>query len=83
MEIMRFVVLVKLNVVESGIYKEVSVIKNEIFYFIDYSDWNSVKLYINYKKFSIFDIFYYLYIFNVCYRKMIFIILCVGNGFYN
>lgn len=35
MEIMRFVVLVKLNVVESGIYKEVSVIKNEIFYFID------------------------------------------------
>lgn len=44
MEIMRFVVLVKLNVVESGIYKEVSVIKNElIFYFIDYSDWNLVK----------------------------------------
>lgn len=43
MEIMRFVVLVKLNVVESGIYKEVSVIKNEIFYFIDYSNWNSVK----------------------------------------
>lgn len=38
MEIMRFVVLVKLNVVESGIYKEVSVIKNEIFYFIDYSN---------------------------------------------
>lgn len=43
MEIMCFVVLVKLNVVESGIYKEVSVIKNEIFYFIDYSDWNLVK----------------------------------------
>lgn len=31
MEIMRFVVLVKLNVVEIGIYKEVSVINSEFF----------------------------------------------------
>lgn len=34
MEIMRFVVLVKLNVVESGIYKEVSVIKNELIFYL-------------------------------------------------
>lgn len=34
MEIMCFVVLVKLNVVESGIYKEVSVIKNELIFIL-------------------------------------------------
>lgn len=83
METMRPAAPAKLNAVESGIYKEVSAIKNEIFYFIDYSDWNPAKLHINYKKSSIFDNPYYLHTFNACHRKMIFFISCTGNGSYN
>lgn len=43
METMRPAAPAKLNAVETGIYKEVSAIKNEIFYFIDYSNWNPAK----------------------------------------
>lgn len=83
METMRPAAPAKLNAVESGIYKEVSAINSEMFYFIDYSDWNPAKLHINYKKSSIFDIPYYLHTFNACHRKMIFFISCTGNGSYN
>lgn len=77
METMRPAAPAKLNAVESGIYKEVSAIKNEIFYFIDYIVIeirpNLQVQHINYKKSSIFDIPYYLHTFNACHRKMIFL----------
>lgn len=83
METMRPAAPAKLNAVESGIYKEVSAIKNEIFYFIDYIVIeirpNLQVQHINYKKSSIFDIPYYFF---ACHRKINYF-FCTGNGSYN